>query len=145
MVDDLQPETDVEQALMTDVIGKLNPKKPIIVAPETPIKDVIELLVNHAIGCVLVVAGDELVGIFSERDALVRIGSQFAELAARPVSEFMTKNPQSLDKNTMIAFAVERMDVGGYRHVPIVDTDGHAVGVSSVRDILNYLTELIQA
>ncbi|MFP6674857.1 MAG: CBS domain-containing protein [Pirellulaceae bacterium] len=145
IVDDPQPATDVEQALMSDVIGKLNPKEPIIVAPETSLKDVLDLLVKHSIGCVLVVADEELVGIFSERDALVKVGSRFAELAAHPVSEFMTQNPDSLYKKTMIAFAVQRMEVGGFRHLPIVDKAGHAVGVSSVRDILNYLTELIQA
>ena len=40
-----------------------------------------------------------------------------------------------------IAFAVQRMDLGGYRHLPIVDREGQLSGIISVRDILEYLTE----
>ena len=52
----------------------------------------------------------------------------------------MTKNPQSLPATAKIAFAVQRMDLGGYRHVPITGTDGRPAGIFSVRDILGYLT-----
>lgn len=141
LVDELQPATDVERALMTDVLDQLNPKQPIVVTPETTLQDAVKLLHENAIGCVLVVSDDELVGIFSERDALVKVGSRHTELADHPVSEYMTSDPQTLENTAKIAFAVQRMDVGGFRHIPVVDKQGHATGVTSVRDILQYLTE----
>jgi CBS domain-containing protein len=56
------------------------------------------------------------------------------------VEEFMTPNPQTLTPDAKIAFAIQRMDQGGYRHLPIVDAQGTPIGVISVRDILAYLT-----
>lgn len=144
LVDDLQPATEVEESLMSDVLDHLHPKAPIVATPDTSLKEAIKLLHDNAIGCVLIVDGDELVGIFSERDALVKVGSRIGELADRPVSEFMTPDPQTLENSTNLAFAVQRMDVGGFRHIPVVDKAGHATGVTSVRDILKYLTAKMQ-
>ena len=53
----------------------------------------------------------------------------------------MTPNPQTLVADAKIAFAVHRMDLGGYRHLPIVDERGELVGIISARDILRHLTE----
>jgi CBS domain-containing protein len=80
-------------------------------------------------------------GIFSERDALRKLGARAAEQSGRPVSELMTPNPQTLVADAKIAFAVHRMDLGGYRHVPIVDQQGELTGIISARDILRHLTD----
>ena len=53
----------------------------------------------------------------------------------------MTPNPQTLRLDAKIAFALQRMDLGGFRHVPVVSRHNEPVGVISVRDILDYLTE----
>jgi CBS domain-containing protein len=53
----------------------------------------------------------------------------------------MTKEPQSLDLQAKVVFALQRMDLGGFRHIPIVDAEGHPTGIISVRDILRYLTD----
>jgi len=144
LVDELQPATEVERSLMSDSLDHLQPKTPIVATPDTSLKDALKLLHEKAIGCVLIVDGEELVGIFSERDALVKAGTRCRELGDRPVSEFMTPNPETLENSANLAFAVQRMDVGGYRHVPIVDKAGRATGICSVRDILKYLTAKMQ-
>jgi CBS domain-containing protein len=139
------PATEVERALLADRVRRLNPKKPIIIKPDMPVGDVLRLLVNNSVGCALVEEDGKLVGIFSERDALLRLNTEAAALAGRPIREFMTPSPLSLQADAKIAFAVQRMDVGDYRHVPIVNAQGRAVGVISVRDILRYLTEKMAA
>jgi CBS domain-containing protein len=144
LVDELQPASEVERSLMSDVLGQLDPKTPIVATPDTTVKDALKLIHDNSIGCVLIVDGEKLVGIFSERDALVKVGSRFGELGDHAVSEFMTPDPQTLESSAKLAFAVQRMDVGGYRHVPVVDKEGNATGVSSVRDILKYLTAKMQ-
>jgi CBS domain-containing protein len=98
-------------------------------------------MVEHRIGCVVVAEGNRAVGIFSERDALRKINTEAPHLAAHPVSEFMTPNPQTLVADAKIAFAVQRMDLGGYRHLPIVGERGELVGIISARDILRHLTD----
>ena len=85
--------------------------------------------------------GEELVGIFSERDALKKVNTRIGELGSNPISEFMTPAPQTLEGHAKVAFAVQQMDLGGYRHLPILDEAGKASGVISVRNLLNYLTE----
>ena len=135
-----QPRNEVERSLLRDRISVLNPMRPITAAPTTPVGDVLRLMVEHGIGCVVVADGNLPIGIFSERDALRKINTEAPGLTARPVSEFMTPTPQSLVADAKIAFAVHRMDLGGYRHLPIVDERGELVGIISARDILRHLT-----
>ena len=135
------PASDVERSLLRDRISALMPKKPITVAPTTPVGDVLRLMVDHGIGCVVVSGPDEALGIFSERDALRKLNVDAPNLAARPVREFMTPNPQTLVADAKIAFGVQRMDLGGYRHLPIVGRRGELVGIISARDILRHLTD----
>ncbi len=136
-----KPSNFVERALLKDRISQLDPKTPIVVPPTMSVGDVIKLMVEKNIGCVFVVQDDCIQGVFTERDVLTRIGVRAYELADHPISEFATPNPRELDGDAKIAFAVRMMDVGGYRHVPIVDAQGHPSGVISVRDILRYLTD----
>ena len=135
------PASEAERGLLRDRIETLNPKKPLSVGPDVPIGDVLRTMINSGIGCMTVVEGDRLLGIFSERDALMRVNVDAAKLAARPVSEVMTVNPATLRSRDKIAFALQRMNVGGFRHIPILDADDRLVGVISIRDILRYLTE----
>lgn len=134
------PATAVERALLTDRVRQFQGRKPLVVTPATPVRDVLRLLVDHRVGCVLVEEGGKTVGIFSERDALLKLGDKAAELGQQPVSEFMTRKVESLPPSAKIAFAVHRMNMGGYRHVPVVNEQGRTVGIFSVRDILSYLT-----
>jgi CBS domain-containing protein len=141
------PATPVERSLLRDHIQTLRKeeKLPISVRPDRPVGEVLELMVAKSIGCVLVVEEGKLAGIFSERDALLKLNAEAPQLAPRPVSEFMTPNPQSLQRNAKIAFAVHSMVLGSYRHIPIVDEEGRATSLISARDILRYLAKEIAA
>jgi CBS domain-containing protein len=130
----------VEKGLLHDRVGVLTPKKPHTVTPSTPTSDVLRMMVDRRIGCVVVEEGGRPVGIFSERDALQKLGVNAAEFSKRPVSDFMTPHPQTLVANAKIVYAVQRMDLGGYRHLPIVGDQGELIGISSARDIIGYLT-----
>ncbi len=141
------PATPVERSLLRDRVRSLLKEKklPIAVPPSYPVGEALELMVAKGIGCVLVVEEGKLAGIFSERDALLKLNTEAPQLAARPVSEFMTPNPQSLEPNAKIAFAVHNMVLGGYRHLPVVDEEGRATSLISARDILTYLAKEIDA
>lgn len=136
------PATIVERSLLRDHVRTLEPRRKVItVAPDRPVGEVIDLLVQHKIGCVVVEEQGRPVGVFSERDALRKINVDIAAMERQPVSEFMTPQPETLDEDAKIAFAVQRMDLGSFRHVPIVDQQGELAGIISVRDILRYLTD----
>jgi CBS domain-containing protein len=135
------PATKLERSLLRDRVSKLTSMPPLTVSPQTPTREVLRLLHERQVGCLMVVDQGRVVGIFTERDALRKLGADAVALGERPVSEFMTPHPQTLRLDAKIAFAVQRMDLGGFRHVPVVSRDGEPLGVISVRDILKYLTE----
>ena len=140
------PSTAVEEGLLKDRIKTLPPKTPLTVSMGTSVGDVLKKMVGKSIGCVIVVDGDsdgdQVLGIFTERDALMRLGADVATFVDQPIESLMTPDPITLDARDKIAFALHKMHVGGYRHVPIL-AEEKLVGVISIRDILNYLTERI--
>jgi CBS domain-containing protein len=137
------PASSVEAALLRDRIEILWPKSPSTVPPDKPVGQVLKKMVAEAIGCVMVVDNDgNLLGIFSERDALMKLNAEASRMMDKPISEFMTPKPVTLETSDRIAFALHKMNVGGYRHVPIMFS-GKLAGVISIRDILRYLTERI--
>jgi signal-transduction protein with cAMP-binding, CBS, and nucleotidyltransferase domain len=138
------PATAVEIDLLRDRIRLLGPRIPSTVPPAALVGDVLKKMAGERIGCVLVVERGRLVGIFSERDALMKLNTDAVRLAGEPISKYMTPDPETLSADDRIAFALHKMDVGGYRHLPILD-DSRLVGVISIRDILDYLTERIAA
>ncbi len=141
----LEPATPVERELLRDRVAGLVARAPLSVGPDTPVKQVLRALHENSFGCVGIVEDGRLIGIFSERDALLKLGREAAELADRPVSEFMTASPQTLPADAKIAFAVRHMDQGGFRHLPIVNEYGVLVSMISVRDILRYVAERMGA
>lgn len=144
LVDGRRPLSEVEQRLLRDPVSVLGPKPPIVVEPGTPVRVVLEKLVDHDIGCVIVLDQGRLAGIFSERDALLRLGERAWEAGDDPIGLYMTPNPVTVAADAQIAFALEKMDVGHYRHLPVLEGD-EVRGVISIRDILRYITAELAA
>ncbi len=138
-----RPHSPVGEGMLRDCIDVLEPKQPIAVTPGTAIEKVLQVMLENKIGSILVTEDDKLIGIFSDRDVVNRIGVEFEALRSHPVSEFMTSLPGTLEAENKIIFAVHKMAFGNYRHVPIVEGD-RPVGVISIRDILRYTEEQIE-
>jgi CBS domain-containing protein len=138
------PASSVEADLLRDRIERLWPKAPLSVSPDTTVGDVLNQMLDKQIGCVMVVDKGKLMGIFSERDALMKLNVDAKRFLTRPISQFMTADPVTLEAEEKIAYALHKMNLGGYRHIPIL-FEGKLAGVISIRDILRYLTERIAA
>ena len=130
----------LETTIMEARLDRLHPRPAVIVPPETTVAETITTLREQHIGCVLVGEPDDLLGIFSERDVLLRVAHRYDEIAEQAVSEFMTTGPETLEVDTPIAFAFNKMSSGDYRHVPVT-RDGRVEGVVSLRDTLRFLSE----
>ncbi len=134
--------TRIERSLMEDPVSVLQPKKPITVRPHVTVRATMEILLDQDIGALLVVDDHgKLLGIFSERDLLTKVAGLHESYDGLPVRQFMTANPETVTATDTLAFALHKMDVGGYRHLPVLK-DGLPVGVISVRDMLRHITRL---
>ena len=96
---------------------------------------------EHRVGSLLVMDGQELAGIFTERDVLIRVLQNKLDTENILIEEVMTKDPEILHDDDPIAFALNLMSVGSYRHVPIVDDSESPVGIISVKDVFRNIAE----
>jgi CBS domain-containing protein len=100
------------------------------------IREAARYMVEQGVGSVLVMDGDALRGIFTERDAL----SIFVATRRNPdythLSDVMTAAPQTLPADATPQDAAQRMAAGNFRHLPVVDGDGRILGVVSQRDLI---------
>src|SRR5438874_8713221 len=123
----------VEASLTNDPVSVLDPRPPLTVSADATLGDAMRRMMTGRTGAVLVTgATGELVGILTERDFLTKVAGE-ARLEALPVTRFMTPNPETVAPTDVLAYALGKMDAGGYRHPPAVSA-GKPVGGISVRD-----------
>jgi len=119
---------------------KILPKNKFVSMPEsTPLIDVIDKLRNYSMGCVLLEHDNKISGIFTERDAMKKVLGRRLDLDNEVISNFMTKEPECLQIDDPISYALNKMVSGGYRHVPLVDENKNPLGVLSMQNIINHL------
>lgn len=133
--------SQVEQRILENPVSSLGPAEPVCVEAEGSLSSALQLMQQRQTGCLLVMQDGQLVGIFTERDAVMKVGADVFRLAEAPIRDLMTPDPETIDATASVAFALHKMDLGGYRHLPVMDADDHPTGVISVRDILRFLTE----
>lgn len=86
---------------------------------------------------------ERLVGILTERDILKKVIGQL-DLDS-PVGEIMTPNPETVGMDDGIAYALNKMHIGGYRHIPVLDRQDRPVGVVSMRDVVKFIVSQFPA
>jgi CBS domain-containing protein len=131
----------VYEHMIREPIGTCDPRPAICVNPRTSVADAIMLMKEHATGCVLVVADGRLTGIFTERDVLFRVAGARLDPAETEVAAVMTPDPETLGMGDALAWVLNLMAVGGFRHVPIVDAAGRPIAVISMQRIVERLVE----
>lgn len=117
-------------------IRTLIENKEYITCPEhVTVCEAAQLMKRNHVGAIIVVAGDKLIGIFTERDALFRVLAEDRDLHTTRVADVMTRNPQSIHPDKQFADALQLMHTGRFRHVPVVE-DGRAIGMVSASDAM---------
>ncbi len=82
-----------------------------------------------------------LSGILTERDVLLKITGKGFDLDLATVDEFMTASPESLNPEDPLAYALNKMHVGGFRHVPIINDNQIPIGLISISDIISTIAD----
>ena len=91
------------------------------------------VMAQRRVGSILILSGERLAGIFSERD-IVRALSHSHDAVRDPIGHWMTRRPVTIGPDATAEEALERMLAGGFRHLPVVEGE-HLVGMVSMRDL----------
>ena len=121
-----------DRKIAPDVIK--SPQDLATVTPKVSVAEVSELMATRRIGAILVVEKGKLAGIFTERDALVRVIAKGVDPKQTTVGEVMTKNPDTIQPTESVQTALDLMAERGYRHLPVMD-EGQLYGIISIRDL----------
>ena len=119
-------------------VGDLATRPCAKVTTDAPMSKVVDEMKGHGRGFVLVVDGEALVGIFTERDLLNRVDHSHPAWLKVAVGDIMTRQPTVIRPDESLAEAIHRLTAGHHRHLPVVDASGIR-GVISIRDILAYI------
>jgi CBS domain-containing protein len=104
------------------------------VGPEDTVGEAVAVMAQNRVGSVLVMEGDRLLGIFTERDT-VRALSQSHDAARHEIVSWMTHDPKTVEPDVDAEDALRTMLDNGFRHLPVVD-HGKVVGIVSIRDLM---------
>lgn len=108
------------------------------VAPDDRLGEAARRMDARGVGAVLVLDGERLSGILTERDLLKAVARGFSE-AAR-VADWMTKNPETIEASDSTDHAAALMIHGGFRHLPVLE-EGKVAGIISIRDLMRVALE----
>ena len=109
---------------------------PIVATKAATVIEGARLMKHHNVGALIVVNGERLCGIFTERDALFRVLAGARDPATTHLAEVMTPQPQTIHPDEPFLHALRIMHRGRFRHLPVVEFD-RPLGMVSVRDALD--------
>ena len=136
-----QPAIDFRGRLLGQHLDELHALPPRTLDASADASEAIRLLHESEIDCVLVTDRGRLVGIFTDRDAVLKVAGTRAD--HRSLRDVMTRDPVVLRQSDPIAVAINKMAVGGFRHIPIVDGGGLPTGVVSAKDVFAHIASII--
>jgi CBS domain-containing protein len=134
----------VEEIFQTDPISALGLPSPACIGRTSTVGEALSAVKKHGVGYVLIVEDGRPVGIMSEREVLMKIVARDVKYDDT-VEKYMSANPETLTLKDRIARAIQMMNEGGERNIPIVDDAGAAVAVLRTLDIIHFLAEAFPA
>jgi CBS domain-containing protein len=131
--------------LLREPLTVLPVQRALTLAIDSTVTEAMRAMQRQHRGCVLITDDgspkSKLAGIFTERDVLYRIVDRGRNPAALPLGEVMTADPESLSVRANVAYVLNKMSVGGFRNIPVVDDEHRPAFVITVRDVVNFLVD----
>ena len=109
----------------------------VTVHPDTSVMDAVRTMDQESIGAVAVTEGNVLVGMFSERDLMLRVVVDKRDPERTRVGDVMTSPVETIRRESTADDALKLMLEKHIRHLPIVETDGRLAGMISIRSLLH--------
>ncbi|UEM21543.1 CBS domain-containing protein [Skermanella mucosa] len=120
-----------KRKLVPDVVRE---QEVISFKPDDMVGAAVKAMAERRVGAVLVMEGNGLKGIFTERDLVTRVVAQDLDPNTTPLHHVMTAGPDTLPPDAMAIEALDLMRRHNYRHLPVL-RDGAVVGIVSIRDL----------
>lgn len=117
----------------------MNLPTPLMMSEEATLIDVVNFLQDKKIGCLLLHRDEKLTGVITERDFLLKIIGVVEDWRDKPVKDYMTPNPFSLKDDAQVIDAIEIMTREQFRHIPVMNSEGNACAIISVKDLVGYM------
>lgn len=102
----------------------------------TTVEEAAKVMARDNAGAILVVDDDELLGIFTNRDAVYRVIAQGLDPCVTTLGQAMTAHPRTVDSSRRFGWALHVMNVAQVGHLPVVE-DGHPVGIVTTRKVFD--------
>ncbi|OWK44513.1 cyclic nucleotide-binding/CBS domain-containing protein [Fimbriiglobus ruber] len=131
---------ELSRNLIVESVSRLGPTPPRQVEVDRAVADAVAAMRQYRVGCLLVTQGGKLVGIFTERDLLTRVLAASLPLTT-PLRACMTPDPIAVGPKDPVRVAIERMQTGSYRHLPVVDGSNRPIGILSAKRVVRYIVE----
>jgi CBS domain-containing protein len=119
-------------------VGEVMSHNLLTVESTTPLAAAAERMSDRGVGAILVLSGDSVSGILTERDVLRAVATGGVE--GTNVAAWMTRDPETVDVNESTGQAAAVMIHGGFRHLPVLD-GGRPVGIVSIRDLMRVVVD----
>lgn len=130
--------------MLMDKISSLPLTPPAVVTSGASVSQLLDEVRLRKVGCVLVYEAGKLAGIITERDVLMKVVARDVK-PSEPVDKFMTPDPITISAAQTLGDATSLMQERHIRHIPVLDDDGVAMGVLSIKDIIEIIAESFPA
>lgn len=107
------------------------------VSPDAKLSAAVKILAERRIGAVMVMSGQKIEGILSERDVVRVLGERGAAVLEEPVRSVMTSKVITCHESDTVGAIMEIMTSGKFRHLPVVEND-RIVGLISIGDVVKW-------
>jgi len=130
---------EISSEMFRQPVRRLFSKNALAVDVAQTVGEAVALMRETGFGAVAVTRDGKIAGILTERDMVVRVIGVVEDFEKTPVERVMTPDPVTLRSDDPIVYVMHNMQVGGYRHVPVVDDDHRPVSIVSIKDVVRFV------
>lgn len=131
---------DLREALTNETVSHVGFPAPVTIQQDQPVHRAVERMKKRRVGCILVLNGEHLVGIFTERDMVTRVLGQRGTMDLA-MADVMTADPIAARADEPIKDVLSRFLRRGIRHMPVLDAMDRPIGTLSVRRAVHFLSD----
>jgi len=134
-------ETGLLEKLLHTPVRQLSYQTPLCLSIDTSLKKTISHMKDDNRDAVIVLDEDRLVGIFTERDVMLRLDHRNLDWHTVLLGTVMTKDPASISSRANVGTALQLMREGPFRHLPMTKDNGEVLAVLSIRSIISFIAD----